>query len=65
MTALGSSVVNLDITKPTSAVPLLIWEFYNDPNLVDLIWSSSLFLMGFVLFVNIIAKRIAKKWKIH
>jgi phosphate transport system permease protein len=65
MTALGSSVVNFDITKPTSAVPLLIWEFYNDPNLVDLIWSSSLFLMGFVLFINIIAKRIAKKWKIH
>jgi len=65
MTALGSSVINFDITKPTSAVPLLIWEFYNDPNLVDLIWSSSLFLMGFVLFVNIIAKRIAKKWKIH
>jgi phosphate transport system permease protein len=63
MTALGSSVVNFDITKPTSAVPLLIWEFYNDPNLVDLIWSSSLFLMGFVLFINIIAKRIAKKWK--
>jgi phosphate transport system permease protein len=65
MTALGSSVVNFDITKPTSAVPLLIWEFYNDPNLVDLIWSSSLFLMVFVLFINIIAKRIAKKWKIH
>ena len=65
MTALGSSVINLDVTKPTSAVPLLIWEFYNDPNLVDLIWSSSLFLMGFVLFINIIAKRIAKKWKIH
>ncbi len=65
MTALGSSVVNFNITKPTSAVPLLIWEFYNDPNLVDLIWSSSLFLMGFVLFINIIAKRIAKKWKIY
>ena len=65
MTALGSSVINLDIAKPTSAVPLLIWEFYNDPNLVDLIWSSSLFLMGFVLFINIIAKRVAKKWKIH
>lgn len=65
MTALGSSVINLDITKPTSAVPLLIWEFYNDPNLVDLIWSSSLFLLGFVLFINIIAKRIAKKWKIQ
>ena len=64
ITALGSSVINLDITRPTSAIPLLIWEFYNDPNLVDLIWSSSLFLMGFVLLINIVAKRIAKKWKI-
>jgi phosphate transport system permease protein len=65
LTALGSSMINLDITKPTSAVPLLIWEFYNNPNMVSLIWSSSLFLMGLVLFFNIIAKRIAKKWKIQ
>jgi len=64
LTALGSSVINYEITKPTSAVPLLIWEFYNDPNLVDMIWSSSLFLMGFVLILNITAKRISKKWKI-
>lgn len=65
LTALGSSVINYNISKPTSAVPLLIWEFYNDPNLVDLIWSSSLFIMGFVLILNIIAKRVSKKWKIN
>ncbi|HYX06921.1 MAG TPA: phosphate ABC transporter permease PstA [Bacteroidales bacterium] len=65
LTALGSSMINLDITQPTSAVPLLIWEFYNNPNMVSLIWSSSLFLMGLVLFFNIIAKRMAKKWKIQ
>ncbi len=61
LTALGSPIVNLEIDNPTSAVPLLIWEFYNDPNMVDLIWSSSLFLMGFVLTLNIISKRIAAK----
>ncbi|TKG89063.1 phosphate ABC transporter permease PstA [Puteibacter caeruleilacunae] len=61
LTTLGSPVVNMNIAKPTSAVPLLIWEFYNDPNMVDLIWSSSLFLMGFVLTLNIISKRIAAK----
>jgi len=61
LTALGSSVINLDITKPTSAVPLLIWEFYNDPNMVNLIWSSSLFLMTFVLLLNIISKRFAAR----
>ena len=61
LTALGSSMINLDMTKPTSAIPLLIWEFYNDPNMIDLIWSSSLLLMGIVLFLNILSKRIAAK----
>ena len=63
LTALGSPIVSLYIDKPTSAVPLLIWEFYNDPNMVDLIWSSSLFLMGFVLTLNLTAKYIAAKRK--
>ncbi len=64
LTALGSTVVNWDITHPTSAVPLLIWEFYNDPNLIDMIWSSSLFLLMLILVLNIIAKKIAQKWRI-
>jgi phosphate transport system permease protein len=59
MTALGSSVVNFDITEPVSAVPLLIWEFYNDPNMVSLVWSSSLFLMILVLTLNIASRTIA------
>jgi phosphate transport system permease protein len=63
LTALGSSVINLNITKPTNAVPLLIWEFYNDPNMVKLVWSSSLFLLIFVLSLNIISGRLAKKHK--
>ncbi|TLX78142.1 phosphate ABC transporter permease PstA [Labilibacter sediminis] len=61
LTALGNPMINWDATAPTSAVPLLIWDFYNDPNMVDLIWSSSLFLMGFVLTLNIISKRIIAK----
>lgn len=61
LTALGSSMINLDMTKPTSAVPLLIWEFYNDPNMIDLIWSSSLLLMVLVLSLNIISKQIAAR----
>ncbi|WP_297088934.1 phosphate ABC transporter permease PstA [uncultured Draconibacterium sp.] len=63
LTALGSTIINLDITKPTSAVPLLIWEFYNDPNMVDLIWSSSLLLMAMVLTLNLVSKRIAARTK--
>lgn len=63
LTALGSTAVNWDVLRPTSAVPLLIWEFYNDPNLIDMIWSSSLFLLMLILVLNIVAKNIARKWK--
>ena len=65
LTALGSTAINWDVLKPTSAVPLLIWEFYNDPNLIDMIWSSSLFLLMLILTLNIIAKQIAKKYDIQ
>ncbi len=62
-TALGCSLIRWSVDKPISAVPLLIWEFFNDPNLQDLIWGASLFLLLFVLTLNLTAKYIAKKWK--
>lgn len=61
-TALGCSMVRWDIDKPIAAVPLLIWEFFNDPNLQELIWGASLFLLLYVLCLNITAKYLAKKW---
>lgn len=64
LTALGSSAIQLDPTKPTATISLLIWEFYNDPNLQSLIWSTSLLLLVIVLILNLTAKRIAKRWKI-
>ncbi len=64
LTALGSSAVQWDVTKPASSVSLLIWEFYNDPNLQNMIWSASLFLLMFILILNIFAKRISNKWRI-
>ena len=63
LTALGSTIINVNIAKPTSAVPLLIWEFYNDPNMVGLIWSSSLLLMAIVLSLNLISKQIVARTK--
>lgn len=63
LTALGSTVINMNIAKPTSAIPLLIWEFYNDPNMVDMIWSSSLLLMIIVLTFNLISKQVAAQRK--
>lgn len=65
VTALGAATVNWNATNPTSAISLLIWEFYNDPNLAGLVWSSSLLLLLFVLGINLFAKSIAKKWKIQ
>lgn len=61
-TALGCSTIRWAIDKPISAVPLLIWEFFNDPNLQELIWGASLFLLLFVLTLNLTAKYLAKKW---
>lgn len=58
LTALGSMEVNFHVDKPTSAIPLLIWEFYNDPNMVDLIWSSSLLLMMMVLLLNLLSRQL-------
>ena len=63
-TALGGAAVSWNISRPMSAVPLMIWEFFNDPNLQSLIWGASLFLLTFVLCLNLLAKRIQKKWKI-
>ena len=57
-TALGCSLIRWSIDKPISAVPLLIWEFFNDPNLQDLIWGASLFLLLFIFMLNIMAKYI-------
>lgn len=65
VTALGATYVNWDITKPTSAISLLIWEFYNDPNLADLVWSSSLLLLLLILGMNLLAKSVAAKWRIN
>lgn len=64
LTALGAAVVNWKVMQPTSAIPLLIWDFYNDPNLVDLIWSSSLLLLIVIFLLNWIAKIVARKWKV-
>lgn len=61
-TALGCSVIRWSIDKPISAVPLQIWEFFNDPYLQNLVWGASLFLLLFVLSLNLIANYLSKKW---
>lgn len=64
MTALASRWINWNPLEPMSAIPLLIWQFYNNPFLQEMIWSSALFLLLLVLSFNIIAKTIAAKSEI-
>lgn len=62
-TALGGAAISWNMTKPMSAVPLLIWEFFNDPNLQSLIWGASLFLLTFVLCLNLLANESQRNGK--
>lgn len=64
VTALGATYVHWNITEPMSAISLLIWEFYNDPNLSDMVWASSLLLLLLMLVMNLLAKSVAAKWRI-
>lgn len=60
LTSLGSSSINWNIFSPTSSIPTLIWDFYNDPNLLNMVWSSSLILLTIVFVLNYIAKTVSQ-----
>ncbi|MDO5016962.1 MAG: phosphate ABC transporter permease PstA [Porphyromonas sp.] len=64
VTALGATYMHFDVSKPMSAISLLIWEFYSNPQLADLVWSSSLLLLILILVMNLLAKNISAKWRI-
>lgn len=63
-TALGCAIVQWNVAKPISSVPLLIWQFFNNPTLQPLLWSASLVLLVIVLLLNVSSKIVANKWKI-
>lgn len=64
VTALGATYIHFDVSRPMSAISLLIWEFYSNPILSDLVWSSSLLLLLLILGMNLLAKSVAAKWRI-
>lgn len=64
VTALGATYIHFDVSRPMSAISLLIWEFYSNPILADLVWSSSLLLLLLILGMNLLAKSVAAKWRI-
>jgi phosphate transport system permease protein len=65
ITALGAPVVNWDIDRPVSTVPTLIWNFFNNPGMVDMVWTTALFLFLTVIVLNIIAKGIYHGQRLH
>ena len=60
-TALGGAAISWNMTKPMSAVPLLIWEFFNDPNLQSLIWGSLTVPAYFCTMSELISKNESPK----
>lgn len=56
-TALGASLINWNITEPTSSLTLLIWEIFQTPRLSELLWAASLVLFIITLLFNMLASK--------
>ncbi|MDR0682850.1 MAG: ABC transporter permease subunit [Dysgonamonadaceae bacterium] len=57
---LGSSAINRDVDNSATTLSLLIWRFFNHPNMVDLMWGASLFLFLIVVMLNLINRHLKK-----
>lgn len=66
-TALGNSFFNVNITKPTATLPVVIYKYATDAQneLHDLAWGASLILLVSVLTLNIVTKLATKRWNVQ
>jgi len=66
-TAFGNPFINLNIFKPMSSIPLIIFNYAISPydDWHRLAWGGSLVLIALILFLNIITKIFERKWKIQ
>jgi phosphate transport system permease protein len=66
-TAFGSPFMNLDIFKPVSSLPQIIFIYSTSPynEFHSLAWGASFVLIVFILLLNISAKLISKRWKLN
>lgn len=66
-TAFGNPFMNLNIFKPMNSLSLLIFNYATSPyqDWHRIAWGASLFLIVFVLFTNLVANGVAKKWKVE
>ncbi|MBD3322639.1 MAG: phosphate ABC transporter permease PstA [Chitinivibrionales bacterium] len=64
-TAFGNSFMNINILKPISSLPLIIFNYarssYEEWHSIG--WGASFILVVFVLIMNLAAKIISRKWK--
>ncbi len=65
-TAFGSPFMNLNVMKPISSLPQIIFVYSTSPynELHSLAWGASFVLIILILTLNISAKILAKRWKV-
>jgi phosphate transport system permease protein len=66
-TAFGSPFLSFDMFKPIHSLPLMIYNYAASPYPQDkqFAWGVALVLCCFVLILNLIAKGVAKRWKVR
>ncbi len=66
-TAFGSNFMNWNILKPIASLPLVIFNYATSPyeEWITLAWGASFVLVVMVLGLNILAKIVARKWKVQ
>ncbi|MBD2253478.1 phosphate ABC transporter permease PstA [Nostoc parmelioides] len=65
-TALFSLDWSAGLLGPTASLPVLIYNLYNDPNPEknQLVWTTSIILLGLVLSVSLLSRLVTRKKKI-
>jgi phosphate transport system permease protein len=66
-TALFSLDWSAGLFSPTASLPVLIYNLYNDPDPQkhELVWTTSIVLLGLVLCISIISRLVTRKKKIN
>jgi len=66
-TAFGSPYMEVNVLKPVNSLPLVIFNYATSPypEWHALAWGASFVLVAFVLFLNLSAKFLTRKWKVQ
>ncbi|RCJ27807.1 phosphate ABC transporter, permease protein PstA [Nostoc minutum NIES-26] len=64
-TALFSLDWSADLLSPTASLPVLIFNLYNDPDPQknQLVWTTSIVLLGLILCVSLVSRLVTRKRK--